>query len=226
MNEVHTRKELRGRTAATRFRVSPSSLGFGLGCRRCFGWALRGETLPSGPMSRLFGQLDGQQKRYFVGKPAAVLHPELPAGVLQAGGRVASAAVSFGELELQVAGNLDARVAFEDGSVGVVDFKTTSPRDGLAENYKGQLNAYAWALRHPAKGAPAEVSRLGLLVVSFQELLETPLGLANTVGTTWVDVDDDPGWFENLLGEVAELAVDPDSVPPGLDCAWCALLEG
>lgn len=214
----------RGRTR-TSFRLSPSSLNYDLGgCRRCFAEALNGEVLPSGPFPGLLSRLDAQQKRYFVGKPSTVLSPGLAAGVVQPGLRVASVPVFLGGVELRVAGSLDALVAFEDGSAGVVDFKTTSPRPGLAEAYRPQLNAYAWALRHPAQGAPRRVSRLGLLVVSHDDLVATTAGLVNTVSTTWVDVDDDPAWFEGLLGEVAELAAHPEAAPSNPGCAWCALL--
>jgi hypothetical protein len=207
-----------------RFRLSPSNLNYGLGCHRCFAEALHGEVLPRQPFPGLFAKLDAQQKRFFVGKSAGVLDAGLPAGVVRPGGRVASAAACFGEVELWVAGSMDATVDFADGTVGVVDFKTTSPRAGLAEAYRGQLNAYAWALRHPAQGEPVQVSRLGLLVVSHQELVATPAGLVNTVGTTWMDVVDDPAWFEGLLGEIAELAASPELAPSNPECGWCALL--
>lgn len=41
-------------------------------------------------------------------------------------------------------------LSFDDGSYGIVDFKTTDPRDGHVDFYSLQLHAYALAFEQPA----------------------------------------------------------------------------
>ena len=56
-------------------------------------------------------------------------------------------------------------VSFDDGTYGVMDFKTSNPSSESAELYSRQLHAYAYALEHPAPGklALSPVTKLGLL---------------------------------------------------------------
>jgi hypothetical protein len=49
-----------------------------------------------------------------------------------------------------IRGKVDVLVECDDGSLGVVDFKTTVPKPDHVATYSRQLHAYAWALEHPA----------------------------------------------------------------------------
>jgi hypothetical protein len=64
--------------------------------------------------------------------------------------------------------SLPAQVQFEDGSYGLVDYKTSDARDEHAAFYSRQLSAYAYSLEHPASGALsfAPVKRLGLFIIT------------------------------------------------------------
>ena len=186
-------------------RLSPSNLNYeDRRCDRCFAEAANGEAWPQGPFPGIFAKLDSQQRRYFTDRPTADVNPSLPPGTLHNGGRVQSAPHAIGGVDFTIRGSMDALLRFDDGSVGVVDFKSsTAPQ--LGDAYRPQLAAYQWALSRPASGDPEEVSVAGLLVFAPESMVDTEQGRAYLVSTTWIPAEIEDGWFENFLGRLAPL---------------------
>jgi len=77
-----------------------------------------------------------------------------------------------------VSGKFDVAAAFDDGTFGVIDFKTTSPADKNIRLYSRQLHAYALALEHPAPGklGLTPISLIGILAVDPVEMVSIPGG--------------------------------------------------
>ncbi len=206
------------------FTISPSKLNYDLGgCRRCFAESLNGESWPDQLFPGIFSRLDRQQRAFYDGKPTSVLHPGLPAGIVRNAKGVLSEPFEHDGVSLTIRGTLDAIAEFEDGTIGVIDFKSSIPNNYLRDHYRPQLCAYRWALTNPAKTEPQEVTKLGLLVVRPEAMADTNQGLAQLVSTTWIEIDYDGAWFTNLLREICDIAANPASAESDPECGWCDL---
>ena len=205
-------------------RLSPSNLNYeDRRCDRCFAEAANGESWPQKPFAGIFAKLDSQQRRYFTDRPTSDVDPTLPPGTLHNGGRVQSAPHTIGGVDFTIRGSMDALLRFDDGSVGVVDFKSSTASPQLGNAYRPQLAAYQWALSRPASGDPEEVSVAGLLVFAPESMVDTEQGRAYLVSTTWIPVEIEDGWFENFLGRIAPLVESPGDARTKPDCEWCDL---
>jgi hypothetical protein len=211
--------------------LSPTDLTFlWEECRRCFHRkVVLGQRRPSTPFPKVFGTIDRAMKNFYLGERAELLAPGAPAGVLGAPDRwVKSASIALpGRAgEIVIRGRLDALVACDDGTAGVVDFKTAPPSDTHVPFYGRQLHAYTWALEEPASGRPIEVSCLGLLCFS-PDSFEAGASRAALLGEVeWIEVARDDKAFTDLLGEVASV-LEADGAPaPGPDCPWCGADPG
>jgi hypothetical protein len=170
-------------------RLSPSNLNYeDRRCDRCFAEAVNGETWPQGPFPGIFAKLDSQQRRYFADRPTSDVDDALPPGTLHNGGRVQSAPHTISGVDFTIRGSMDALLRFDDGSVGVVDFKSSTASPQLGDAYRPQLAAYQWALSKPASGDPETVSVAGLLVFAPEEMVDTEKGRAYLVSSTWIPV--------------------------------------
>ena len=208
------------------FTISPRSLNYDLGgCHRCFAKSLNGESWPDQPYPEILSRLDRQQRAFYDGKPTSVLHPALPAGIVRNAKGVLSQPFEHHGVSLTIRGALDAIAEFDDGTIGVIDFKSSIPNNYLCDSYRPQLCAYQWALTYPAKTEPREVTKLGLLVVCPEAMADTNQGLAQLVSTTWIEVDYDEAWFADLLQEICDIAADPCSAEPDPECGWCDLRD-
>ena len=205
-------------------RLSPSSLNYeDRRCDRCFAEAANGETWPQGPFPGIFAKLDSQQRRYFTDRSTSDVDPTLPPGTLHNGGRVQSAPHTIGGVDFTIRGSMDALLRFDDGSVGVVDFKSSTASPQLGDAYRPQLAAYQWALSRPASGDPEEVSVAGLLVFAPEEMVDTEKGRAYLVSSTWIPVEIEDGWFQGFLERIVPLIESPGEAPTRSGCEWCLL---
>ena len=139
-------------------------------------------------------------------------------------GQVCARICSGFESQAYIRGRFDAVIEFEDGSYGIVDYKTSDAKDEHAAFYSRQLSAYAYSLENPAPNALSlsPVSRLGLFVVTperFGKVANDEVVFVNR--TTWVEVPRDDHAFLSLVGEV--LAVLDAQAPPDPSdgCALC-----
>lgn len=111
---------------------------------------------------------------------------------------------------------LDCLVRYDDGSYGVIDFKTSSVERSSA-TYSRQLHAYARALESPSAASElmqGTVSSLGLVVFepdAFSAL--SPAGAALTGKLHYVDVPREDDKFDAFLGEVLDV-LTLDQPPP------------
>ena len=121
-------------------------------------------------------------------------------------------------------GRFDAVIEFDDGTFGVVDYKTSDPREEHVAFYSRQLTAYAYALERPAPNALglSPVSRMGLFIISPQRFECAPTEeLVFVNKTTWMDVPRDDGAFLSLLSEVLAVLDDPEPPPASVNCPVC-----
>lgn len=214
------------------YKLSPSDLTFLYeGCKRCFVLKVKhGISQPSIPIPGVFSTIASLQKTYYSGKRTEEFCQGLPPGIVKFGEKkVRSITISFDGLESTcvIIGRFDVVVEFDDGSYGVLDFKTGDPNDEKTEIYSRQLHAYALALENPAEGALElrPVSRLGLLYFTPDACEYKAAGRQILSGQiTWVEIQKDEEKFLDFLKEVV-LLLDGALPEPAENCEWCRYLQ-
>jgi hypothetical protein len=123
-----------------------------------------------------------------------------------------------------IRGRFDTVIEFDDGTYGVVDFKTAETNPDYVAFYGRQLSAYAYALEHPGRGklGLAPISRLGLICVEPREMLVVSGKLAYCGVPVWIEIPVDEASFLAFMDEVATVLDGSDPPDPSPSCSWCA----
>ena len=211
------------------FKLSPSTLTFGYeGCKRCFYLKLvHGINQPSIPIPSIFSQIASLLKNHYDGKHTSELHVDLPPGIVSHGEKyVRSQTIQLPNHSstCYINGRFDIVISFDDGTYGVIDFKTGNPGKTSGNFYKPQLQAYAYALEHAAPGklSLAPVSKMGLFYFYPSDVNQDSIdklfyGAEITCIEVEKDEDDFLKFIDGVLG-VLELPEPPEHSP---DCQWC-----
>ena len=138
-------------------KLSPSDLTFLWDeCpRRFYLKYLHGINRPAAPFPSIFGAIDRLMKAHYAGRPTSEITPTLAPGSISVSEQwIESLPISMPghTLSCFLRGKFDALIHFDDGSHGVIDFKTSEPKLSQIPFYSRQLHAYAYALEHPAPG--------------------------------------------------------------------------
>jgi hypothetical protein len=212
-------------------RLAPSDLTFLWDeCQRCFWLKARGVLRrPSAPFPKIFTRLDGQTKDYFFGKRAEEMAPELRPGRIAVGDRWVRSAplqVPGHETEVTLAGKIDTALAFDDGTYGLVDFKTSEPKPEHVLFYSRQLHSYALASERPAPGALelSPITQLGLLCIEPIAMVGLDDGVAYKGNSTFLEIERDDDAFMAFLSRVLFVLEDPIPPNPAPKCSYCQYL--
>jgi hypothetical protein len=213
----------------TPIKLSPSDLTFLWDeCPRCFYLKyIHGINRPAAPFPAIFGAIDRLMKAQFAGRPASDLDPSLPPGLVSVTEQwIESVPVTLPghTLSCFLRGKLDALIGFEDGSYGVVDFKTSEPKPAQIPFYSRQLHAYAYSLEHPAPGrlGLSPISILGLFVEApHATLAATTSDISFHFRSTWMEVPLRIDGFLSFLNQVLALLELPEPPPAGEKCSYC-----
>lgn len=212
------------------YKLSPSDFAFlWQECKRCFYLkVVRGITRPFGTMPGIFSVIAGQMHRHFLGQHTEHVAPSLPPGIFAHGEKTVHSAPierpGFAA-QLYIYGRVDAIVAFDDGTYGVVDFKTTAVKPTLHQTYARQLRAYAYALETPAPrkfGLAGPISTLGL--IAYEPLtFDMPNASSGTLAgdIRWIPISRNPESFLSFLDEVLAVLDLPEPPPPDPNCSHC-----
>jgi hypothetical protein len=212
----------------TIYHLSPSDLTFSWdGCKRCFYLKVKHNIVYRGAFPGMFSKMGNLTSNFYLDKPSSEISPDLPAGRVKFREKwVKSAPIDFPDTASQcvLKGRFDAVMAFEDGTYGVIDYKTSDASEEKASFYSRQLSAYAYALENPAPGAlsMSPITRLGLFVITPDRFERLSNGeLAFVTRTTWMEIPRDDHAFLALLRDVVALLDEP--VPPAPDegCGLC-----
>lgn len=218
---------------AASWKLSPSDFAFlWHECRRCFYLKVVHGVKRPGTMPGIFSKIDSIMKQYFAGVATHQISPALPPGTVAYGERLVESApivLPGHESTCSVRGKFDTVVSFEDGSYGVIDFKTSATRSQQAGLYSRQLHSYAYALENPAPGKLnlAPVSRLGLLCIEPVEMLKFGEGaFAYRAEPAWIECPRDDEAFMAFLGEVLDVLDRPELPEGSPTCQWCLYRQG
>lgn len=211
------------------YKLSPSDLTFLWDeCKRCFYLkVVRKFSRPGAPFPAIFTKIDGLMKDYFQDKQTSEICADLPPGTVLHGEKwVKSQPILLPGHTAQcyLTGKFDTAVKFDDGSFGVIDFKTSSPKETHRAFYARQLRAYAYALEHPEAGkfALSPISHLGLLIVEPEAIEKTPTEHIAYLGkATWQEIAIDEAAFLAFLGEVVTVLEQPEPPEAAGNCAYC-----
>jgi CRISPR/Cas system-associated exonuclease Cas4 (RecB family) len=215
------------------FKLSPSDLTFLWNeCPRCFYLKIvRGFRRPAIPFPKIFSRIDLLMKDHYLNKSTKAIHADLPDGKVYTTGKwVESQIIHFDghTAECYLKGIFDTVLKFDDGSYAVVDFKTTEINDEHIDFYARQLQAYAYALEHPAvNGLELKpISRLGLLCLEPRHMDQDEQGqLVYSGKTAWQEVPLDEAGFLGLLEEMVEILEKPEPPEAGEKCEFCKYRE-
>jgi len=192
---------------------------------------VNGIAQPSIPLPSIFSQIAGLLKNHYDGKQTSELHTDLPPGIVSHGEKwVRSQPIRLPNHEstCYINGRFDIVVSFDDGTYGVIDFKTSKPSKDSAWMYSRQLHAYAYALEHPASGklALSPVTKLGLLYFYPDNISQQSIERLNYgAEIVWIEVEKDEQGFLSFMDEVMgvlELSEVPEHSPK---CQWCSYLN-
>jgi len=217
----------------TTYILSPSDFSFlWEECKRCFYLKLvRKFNRPASPFPNIFGIIDREMRTYFMWKETSAMSPDLPPGLMIFGEKWVQSAPIYLDghtAACAIRGKLDAVLQFEDGSYGVVDFKTSDIKTASLQLYARQLRAYAYALEHPAPGkfALSPVSHMGLLAFTPDTYTAEGTTRSTLSGMLkWHAIQRNDESFMGFLNEVLTVLELPE--PPAADpqCEWCQYRE-
>jgi len=215
--------------STTPIKLSPSDLTFLWDeCPRCFYLKyIHGINRPAAPFPAIFGAIDRLMKAQFAGRPASDLETSLPPGIVTVTEQwIESLPIMLPghNLPFFLRGKLDAIIDFDDGSYGVVDFKTSEPKPEQIPFYSRQLHAYAYALEHPAPGklGLSPISRLGLLVEAPHATLHaTTSEISFHFASTWLEVPFHEAGFIQFIDKVLSLLELTEPPPASEKCTYC-----
>lgn len=215
------------------YKLSPSELTFLYeGCKRCFYLKkVHNIPQPSMPFPAIFSKIAGLLKDHYDGKRTEDLHPGLPPGTVKYGEKW----VESQNIQLPghsntcfIKGRFDVVIEFDDGTFGVIDYKTGNPVNEYSKLYSRQLHAYAYALENPAYGSLqlSPVSMLGLLYFYPTKVSQDSIEwLSYDAEIELIETERDDQGFLNFLGEILtlfELSEPPESKP---NCSCCKYIR-
>jgi hypothetical protein len=170
-------------------------------------------------------------KECYGGRRTEEIVSSMPAGrVLRGDNWVQSKPISVPghESTCFIRGKYDTLFELDDGTYGVIDFKTSRVSREHLGKYSRQLHAYAYALEDPAPGefGLGPISTLGLLVYEPERFAhETDQDALLSGALAWVEVPRDDEMFIGFLSEVLDVLALPEAPVPGESCAYCAYRE-
>ena len=198
-------------------------------CPRCC-YLLVARSFPR-PVTRArsLASIDARLKASGEGRRTEDLALDMPAGVLDVARRWAESRPLDVHLpdavrQCVVRDTIDALIRLDDGGWAVAQVRTGEPSPDAPVHTARRLLAQAWALEHPAPGAPAlaPVRRLGVLVFEPEKFAWEAGGLASLAGgVRWIEVSRDDAALFGFLAEVLSVLDRPE--PPGGAplCEWC-----
>ena len=214
------------------FKFIPSDLTFlREECPRCFYKKVAlGQPRPSTPFPKIFSRLDKLQKQFFAGLTTHQVCDGLPSGVFHYSDHWVESRkfrVPGHDTPFFIRGRFDVVAIFDDGSYGLIDYKTSSPKDDYLRLYSRQLHSYALALEYPAPGqlSLSPISTMGLLCLDPVEMVSMGSGSAMRLETHWVEFPRDNLAFKDFLSETLTLLEAPAAPPPNVGCAFCRYQE-
>ncbi len=207
--------------------ISPSDLTFGLStCKRCL-WIKYWHKVVMPGAFPLVGTFSSLQEKAFRGVATQDIDPSLrPGRVTKLAEWVKSKPLEVNgqESRWRILGKYDLVAENEDGTVALIDCKVSDSARDSGEFYSPQLEAYAFAMEHPAAGKALDVASMGLLVWNPNKVIGTnSQEYAFGVSQTYIPVPRDHDKFLGVMSDFINVLEGPLPLP-GPTCATCNYL--
>lgn len=212
------------------YKLNPSDFAFLYeGCKRCFYLKVtKNIRQPSISIPSIFSKIANLLEDYYNQKHTKELHPDLPSGVVNH----AKKYIQSNVIKLPnhnstcfISGKFDTTIRFDDGTYGIIDFKTGSPKEEHTALYSRQLHAYAYALENPAQESLAlfPITKIGLLYIPPFAVKQTGdiRKIAYEAEIHWVEMKKNEQDFLKFIGEVLTLLDSPELPASSPNCMWC-----
>jgi CRISPR/Cas system-associated exonuclease Cas4 (RecB family) len=119
-----------------------------------------------------------------------------------------------------IKGKYDLLVKQADDTYMIVDLKITSPDEEKTAKYQTQLQAYHYAFEFPAKGAPKQITKLGLIVM-YPDRVKFAQGEAFlSFPPKWLEIEIKRENFIKFIKDVSNLLEGPTPIE-NQNCKWC-----
>lgn len=210
-------------------KIRPSSLSFLYnGCPRCFYLdVVHNIRQPSIPLPSIFTKIADLLKYEYEDTRTEEFNIDLPPGTVRYGEEyIRSEPIHLpGHINTCfISGRFDTVVEFDDGSYGVIDYKTGKPKEDNKELYGRQLHAYSYALRHPGRNSMelTPITKLGLIYFYPEDTARGDNGnLSYVASPHWIEIEQDEDNFLEFLDGVMTILESPTPPEPEPDCDWC-----
>lgn len=219
-------------------RLAPSDIAYLFReCSRCWWLKTRHLAPLKEPFPGIFNDIDKGMKDSNrprrEGGPClldAIRHLGLPVKSQIEFGFIKSAPFEYPEFDVQIiiCGKLDSAYELDDGSVAIVDFKTTKPQDYKILKFQDQLHSYQACLEYPHQGEGMQVDHLGLLCfvagpMVVEEIKEGAYPRSAIIGKLdYLTIEVDRARFKREILDVAAEMAGSDRMPPASsNCPRC-----
>lgn len=197
----------------TRTTIRPSDLTFGLStCHRCL-WLFYWFKLDMPKIMPLVSPLSAMQEKAFRNVDLHDIDARLPKGkVTRFGQKVKSQnfIVNGETTRWALAGKYDLLSENEDGTASLIDCKVSKNEETQGSHYAPQLEAYVFAIEHPAVGEAEQVASIGLLKWNPDKVIGVdPSTYAFGVTQEYEAVERDVDGFYKLMASCIEMLEGP-----------------
>lgn len=190
-------------------------------CKYCYYEKVVNNSLrPSTPFPGIFNKMNGQMQTMAIGREVSELVKELPAGKFNSQEVFLKSKAIPNRSMCYVTGRLDILTEFEDGTYGIIDLKITDPRDESLYKFSRQLHAYKYAMEHPDEGDPITISKLGLIVVSPQEVSFHKGHIFFRTRPIWKEFEINMNDFFEFIDGISDF-LKGNAPSPSPSCSFC-----
>lgn len=174
---------------------------------------------PKHAFPSIFNAIDQHMKDSFDKQNAKDVVSTAPDGIfIHEEEKVKSELITIGQYRIGFKGNIDSLIKHNDGTYSLVDYKTTSLKDSLADTYFLQLMAYCMCLSKPMEGPPKKIRSMGLIVFDPKGFIYShESGLLNG-SMHWVEIPIDIPRFKKWIKD--ELVPLLDSNRDDIEVGW------
>lgn len=205
--------------------ISPSDLTFGLStCKRCL-WLKYWFKLVAPGQFPLLKTLSSTQEEYFRHKRHEEISPLLRPGKVKQWGqwvRSEKIAINGDQTRWRINGIYDLLGHNDDGTVAIIDCKVSDSDRDNAAFYAPQLEAYAYAIEHPASAKAFDVATMGLLVWKLDhEVWKSNEKVGFSTNEHYLPIERNREGFQLLITDLITV-LEGDEPEPGENCEVCA----
>lgn len=204
------------------YKLSPSDFRYlWEDCKHCYYLKIKqGIDLPSIGIPGIFSKMNSLLQKDIEGMNLNDINPSLPSGIITVKeGYLKSLPIPSAK-KCFISGRFDIISKLDDGTYAIIDFKISDPKEEKVQKFTNQLHAYKFALENPLVGEKKMVSKMGLIIVS-PEQIGFKNGFVYFKSTPqWFEIPENMEAFFEFIDQVAKV-LEGNKPEPTESCKWC-----